>query len=66
MLDEVVVLPWNEKYTNEHVDYIAGVIHNAAEELGAKNFANRIRKKAIGGLEALLEARERREGVPAA
>lgn len=38
----------------------------SAEELGAKNFANRIRKKAIGGLEALLEARERREGVPAA
>jgi len=38
----------------------------SAEELGAKNFANRIRKKAIGGLEALLEARERREGVPTA
>jgi hypothetical protein len=37
----------------------------SAEELEAKNFANRIRKKAIGGLEALLEARERREGVPA-
>jgi len=33
----------------------------AAEELGSKNFANRIRKKAIGGLGALLEARERRE-----
>jgi len=38
----------------------------SSEELGAKNFANRIRKKAIGGLEALLEARERREGAPTA
>jgi hypothetical protein len=38
----------------------------SSEELGAKNFANRIRKKAIGGLGALLEARERREGAPAA
>jgi hypothetical protein len=38
----------------------------SAEELETKNFANRIRKKAIGGLEALLEARERREGVPVA
>lgn len=36
----------------------------SAEELSTKNFANRIRKKAIGGLEALLEARERRDGVP--
>lgn len=36
----------------------------SADELGTKNFANRIRKKAIGGLEALLEARERREGTP--
>lgn len=37
----------------------------SAEELSTKNFANRIRKKAIGGLGALLEARERREGIPA-
>lgn len=33
----------------------------AADELGDKNFANRIRKKAIGGLGALLEAREKRD-----
>ncbi len=32
------------------------------DELGDKNFANRIRKKAIGGLGALLEAREKRDG----
>jgi len=34
----------------------------AADELGEKNFANRIRRRAIGGLGALLQARERREG----
>jgi dTDP-4-amino-4,6-dideoxygalactose transaminase len=30
----VVVLPWNEKYTPEHVDFIAGAIRRAAQELG--------------------------------
>jgi hypothetical protein len=34
---------------------------SGSEELGPKNFASRIRRKAIGGLEALLDARERRE-----
>lgn len=29
----VVVLPWNEKYTLEHVEFIGGVIRRAAEEL---------------------------------
>jgi len=29
----VVVLPWNEKYTTEHVDYIATVIQETASEL---------------------------------
>jgi dTDP-4-amino-4,6-dideoxygalactose transaminase len=29
----VVVLPWNERYTAEHVDFIARVIRRAAEEL---------------------------------
>jgi hypothetical protein len=33
------------------------------EELGPKNFASRIRRKAIGGLENLLDARERREST---
>lgn len=35
----------------------------AVDELGDKNFANRIRKQAIGGLGALLSARERRESM---
>ncbi len=29
----VVVLPWNEKYTEEHVAFIAGAIRQAAKEL---------------------------------
>lgn len=35
------------------------------EELGPKNFATRIRRQAIGGLNALMGARERREIVEA-
>jgi hypothetical protein len=38
---------------------------SGAEELGPKNFATRIRRKAIGGLGALMDARERRELVEA-
>lgn len=34
---------------------------SGADELGPKNFATRIRRKAIGGLSALLENRERRD-----
>ena len=34
---------------------------SGAEELGPKNFATRIRRKAIGGLNGLLETRERRD-----
>jgi dTDP-4-amino-4,6-dideoxygalactose transaminase len=29
----VVVLPWNEKYTDEHVDFIAAAIRRSAQEL---------------------------------
>src|SRR4029079_11987813 len=29
----VVVLPWNEEYTEEHVSFIAGAIRQAAKEL---------------------------------
>lgn len=32
-LDHVLVLPWNELYTNEHVDYIATSISDAAAQL---------------------------------
>jgi perosamine synthetase len=32
-LESVLVLPWNERYTNEHVDYIATEIFNAVELL---------------------------------
>ncbi len=33
-LNEVLVLPWNEKYLEEHLDYIATSIREAAFELG--------------------------------
>ncbi len=32
-LDGVLVLPWNERYTDEHIDYIADAIYQAVEEL---------------------------------
>jgi dTDP-4-amino-4,6-dideoxygalactose transaminase len=32
-LDGVLVLPWNERYTDEHVDYIADSIRDAASRL---------------------------------
>lgn len=32
-LELVLVLPWNEKYTDEHVDYIADAVHDAARKL---------------------------------
>ncbi len=35
-LEHVLVLPWNEKYTQEHVDYIATAVHKAAAELTRK------------------------------
>jgi len=38
---------------------------SGADEIGSKNFATRIRRKAIGGLGALMGARERREVVEA-
>jgi hypothetical protein len=38
---------------------------SGADELGPKNFATRIRRKAIGGLGMLMGARERRESVEA-
>jgi hypothetical protein len=38
---------------------------SGTEELGPKNFASRIRRKAIGGLGALMDARERRDIIEA-
>jgi dTDP-4-amino-4,6-dideoxygalactose transaminase len=32
-LDRVLVLPWNEKYTDEHLDYIARAVRFCADEL---------------------------------
>lgn len=32
-LDRVLVLPWNEKYTHEHLNYLAASIHHAATRL---------------------------------
>jgi dTDP-4-amino-4,6-dideoxygalactose transaminase len=34
-LERVVVLPWSEFYTDEHVDFIAGAVRAAMAELGA-------------------------------
>ena len=34
-LARVVVLPWNERYTDEHVDFVAGVIRDAHRELAS-------------------------------
>ncbi|KAG1820404.1 uncharacterized protein BJ212DRAFT_1297805 [Suillus subaureus] len=38
---------------------------SGADELGPKNFATRVRRKAIGGLGVLMGARERREAIEA-
>ncbi|KAG2077626.1 hypothetical protein BDR04DRAFT_1001660 [Suillus decipiens] len=38
---------------------------SGADELGPKNFATRVRRKAIGGLGVLMDARERREAIEA-
>jgi hypothetical protein len=38
---------------------------SGADELGPRNFATRIRRKAIGGLGALMDARERRDVIEA-
>ena len=32
-LERVVVLPWNERYTDQHVDFIAGAVRNAVQSL---------------------------------
>ena len=32
-LEQVLVLPWNEAYTDEHIDYIADAIHQAIAQL---------------------------------
>jgi dTDP-4-amino-4,6-dideoxygalactose transaminase len=32
-LQSVLVLPWNERYTEEHVDYIADAVRDAADRL---------------------------------
>jgi hypothetical protein len=32
-LEEILVLPWNERYTHVHVDYLAAALRNAAEVL---------------------------------
>ncbi|HMF56923.1 MAG TPA: DegT/DnrJ/EryC1/StrS family aminotransferase [Pyrinomonadaceae bacterium] len=34
-LEGVLVLPWNENYTDEHIDYIADSIHEAAARLSS-------------------------------
>lgn len=36
-LERVLVLPWNEKYTNEHVDFLAAAIEEAVGKLAGGN-----------------------------
>jgi perosamine synthetase len=36
-LEKILVLPWNERYTAEHVDYIADAIGEAVEQLSEHN-----------------------------
>jgi dTDP-4-amino-4,6-dideoxygalactose transaminase len=36
-LEKILVLPWNERYTDEHVDYIADAIGEAAGQLSGHN-----------------------------
>jgi dTDP-4-amino-4,6-dideoxygalactose transaminase len=36
-LDKVLVLPWNERYTEEHLDYIADAVRECAERLATKS-----------------------------
>jgi len=35
----VVVLPWNEFYTDEHVAFIAAAVKGAVAQLAARRFA---------------------------
>jgi dTDP-4-amino-4,6-dideoxygalactose transaminase len=35
-LDRVVVLPWNEFYTEEHVQFIAGAVRDAVARLASR------------------------------
>jgi hypothetical protein len=32
-LEEVLVLPWNERYTDEHINFIAVAVRGAAQRL---------------------------------
>ena len=32
-LEGILVLPWNERYTDEHVNYIARSLHECADQL---------------------------------
>jgi dTDP-4-amino-4,6-dideoxygalactose transaminase len=36
-LEGVLVLPWNERYTEEHVDYIAEALHQAVAQLSGRS-----------------------------
>jgi dTDP-4-amino-4,6-dideoxygalactose transaminase len=36
-LEGVLVLPWNENYTDEHLDYIADAVREAAHEMAARS-----------------------------
>jgi hypothetical protein len=35
-LERVLVLPWSEFYTDEHVDFIAGVVRAGVDELARR------------------------------
>jgi dTDP-4-amino-4,6-dideoxygalactose transaminase len=37
-LESVLVLPWNERYTDEHLDYIAEALHDAVTRLTERSY----------------------------
>jgi dTDP-4-amino-4,6-dideoxygalactose transaminase len=39
-LERVVVLPWNERYTEEHVHYVARAVRQAVEGLAGSRRAS--------------------------
>jgi hypothetical protein len=47
-LDRVLVLPWNERYTDEHVDYIAASIHNGVQTLARRRRKANFKKSSQG------------------
>jgi hypothetical protein len=44
----VLVLPWNERYTDEHVDYIAAAIHDGVQTLAKRRRKANVKNSSKG------------------